>query len=158
MSESNEDVLRLRTAESEARRMMRAWGLRGWEFRFNRRRQEVGACIFPSGGRPGRIELSRWFVLLNPWWEILDTVRHEIAHALAGPYHDTKWKRMCAILGATPERTCSARMPAPPWTATCPTCGHAFGRYRPPSPKHNYYCPRCPPNPQHALSWQRSTR
>jgi hypothetical protein len=38
--------------------------------------------------------------------EIVDTILHEIAHALVGPRHghDTVWKAKCTDIGARPER------------------------------------------------------
>lgn len=144
MCESREDVLRLQWAELKARQIMQAWGLRSWTFRFNRRRHEAGMCVFPSDEEPGRIELSRWFVLLNPHPEVLETVRHEVAHALVGhPYHDEQWMRMCRLVGARPERTCRGRMPEANWTASCPRCGATYARYRRPPAGYKYLCRTC---------------
>jgi hypothetical protein len=65
---------------------MGAFGLTaaGWTFAFNDRRRSLGYCRFPSRGRPGRVELSRHHVRKNPLGAVENTLRHEIAHALAG--------------------------------------------------------------------------
>ena len=54
-----------------------------WSFAFNRRKQALGLCVYHRKC----IELSVYFVKRNSHEEILDTILHEIAHALVGPGH-----------------------------------------------------------------------
>ncbi|MEO0588250.1 MAG: SprT-like domain-containing protein, partial [Planctomycetota bacterium] len=74
---------------------------RGWSVGFNRRKTVCGVCNYTDR----RIELSRHHVELNDEPIVLDTILHEVAHALAGSRakHGPKWKRIAAELGATPR-------------------------------------------------------
>src|SRR5262245_25959867 len=125
---------RLAATRERARFLMDLYGLKDWTFGFDRRKKRLGVCHFPTWGRPGRIQLSAHFVLLNPPEVVEDTIRHEIAHALAGPEagHGPVWKLWCLTLGAKPQ-ACNegeALMPKGPWRATCPSCGKEFNRFK----------------------------
>ena len=51
------------------------------------------------------ISLSRYYVLANEEAAVMDTVLHEIAHALTpGDGHGAKWKAACVKLGAVPKQ------------------------------------------------------
>jgi hypothetical protein len=131
-------------AKRLALRLMRKFGLHGWEFRFNKTLQAAGSCRFPYEDVPGRIELSVYFVDIDPADEVEETIRHEIAHAIAGPVfppHGEAWVKACGITGAKPERTRKGPMPPPNWVAQCPSCQAAFSCYRkPPGPA---WCVAC---------------
>src|SRR4051812_39687942 len=77
---------RLSWARVHCMEAMRKWGLtqQGRTFRFNKRKKSTGLCCFALDGRPGRIELSQYLCEHNSGEEVIDTIRHEIAHALAG--------------------------------------------------------------------------
>jgi len=77
-------------------------GLRGWQVSVNTRMtRTLGRC--DQGTRT--IQLARWVFERCPWSEIEDLVRHEVAHALAGPRagHGPRWKQIARELGATPR-------------------------------------------------------
>ena len=92
-----------------------------------------------------RIELSIHFVEANDHAAIEDTLLHEIAHALAGEAagHGPRWRRICRQIGATPQRTGEAQMPAGKWVAACPSCGHEYQRHRRPPSGYRYACRAC---------------
>jgi len=134
------------SAKQIANELMNEHGLiaRGWSFAFNRRKQALGLCNYGSK----RIELSIWFVLSNAQDEVVDTVRHEIAHALVGHKagHGPVWMAQCQAIGALPNRTCStATMPRGVYQASCPGCGRKHDRYRRPMKRRTYYCRACGP-------------
>ncbi|MEM9252753.1 MAG: SprT-like domain-containing protein, partial [Planctomycetota bacterium] len=119
---------------------------RGWTFAYNRRKTACGICNYGDQ----RIELSRHHAELNDEPVVLDTILHEVAHALAGPRakHGPKWKRIAAELGATPRATTSKDDVAVPdgrYTATCGHCGHTFHRHRRP-PSVPCWCHHCGPD------------
>jgi predicted SprT family Zn-dependent metalloprotease len=116
--------------------------LSDWSFGFNRRKTEMGVCLYD----PRRIELSVYFVALNDDETILDTLLHEIAHALTGPGHghDHLWKCICHRVGARPERlSYEARMPEGRWQAVCAGCGMLHHKHRRPKRMIGWYCRSC---------------
>jgi len=126
-----------------ASREMALHGLRGWTFRLTTAKRQLGACKY----RPKRIEISEYYARNSPDESVLDTLRHEIAHALAGPAakHGPAWKAIAARLGAAP-RACddSAGTVVAPgdWQAVCPSCRKTYHRYRTPKTLTGYHC-RC---------------
>jgi predicted SprT family Zn-dependent metalloprotease len=125
-----------------AQRLLRLYGLEDWSFAYNRRKVEMGLCHFEAR----RIELSIYFVERNGMEAIVDTLLHEIAHALVGwgHGHDACWKRKCVEIGATPGRTCeSALMPEGRWRAQCRCCGMMHHRHRRPKRLVGWWCRRC---------------
>src|SRR6516162_3752943 len=110
-------------ARALALQLMTQFGLADWDFAFNRRKRRLGQCVFPTKDRPGRIELSVHWVELAPPEDLEDTIRHEIAHALAGPLamHGPVWIAMCKVTGARPNRCNHHKlMPKGAWRAKCP--------------------------------------
>ena len=75
-----------------------------WSFRFNQKRDSLGVCIY----RQRRIEMSAHWAAQLPRLEIIDTLLHEVAHALAGARaaHGHIWKDAARRLGARP-RACA---------------------------------------------------
>ena len=118
-------------------------GLVGWKFAYNRRKQAMGLCVY----RRKTIELSIHFVARNEAAEIVDTILHEIAHALVGPGHghDAAWKRQCVAVGARPQRCGQADMPEGRWQARCQGCERRFDRHRRPKSLRGWSCKSCGP-------------
>ena len=118
----------LKTAEL-AESLMRQFGVSGWKFKFDHAKTRCGLCSY--GHRT--IYLSKYYVELNGWEEIEDTIRHEIAHVLtpADGGHGEAWKRMAVKCGAKPKR-CASNTVSPPgrYYAICKDCNHRFERYR----------------------------
>jgi len=134
-------------AQDIAERLLDFNGLtaRGWSFRFNRNKRRLGVCKQDDR----RIELSEHYVLRNTREHVLDTILHELAHALVGTQHghDDVWKDMCARLGASPSSCSStAVMPEGYWQARCPGCATVFTRHRRPRRLRGRYCVACGPD------------
>ncbi len=86
--------------------------LTGWTVAINKRKASCGLCNY----RKKRIELSAYFIERNSWEEIMDTILHEIAHALTpGDKHGPRWRAMAAKIGARPERTAPAGVEVAPY-------------------------------------------
>ena len=134
-----------REAERMARELMERHGVGDWSFGWNRRKRSLGLCRY----RERRIELSLYFVRDNGPEMVLETILHEIAHALAGERagHGAAWKRMCTRVGCKPERCDKgeAVMPQGKWEARCPACGKAYWRHRRPARNAHYWCRTCGP-------------
>lgn len=80
-------------------------GLAGWRFEWRYYTTIFGQCDY----REKIIILSEPLVIRNERDEVLDTIRHEIAHALSYIHsghagHGDLWKQWCIITGAKPIR------------------------------------------------------
>lgn len=130
-----------------ARRLMEEFGVR-YDFCFNKRKRDIGLCRFPGDPKApnGRIELSTDYVANSDMSDIDDTIRHEIAHAIAarqGEFrHGPAWKEACLLTGAKPNRL-STYIPKGKLKATCPSCGTEFVRHRRPRSGTEVWCRAC---------------
>jgi len=93
---------------------MDKWGLveKGWQVVLDRATSRAGMCSFSKR----EISLSRHMINLNAqdnMAEVLATIRHEIAHAMAGVeygprgnriYHGDRWKACAILVGCEPNR------------------------------------------------------
>jgi predicted SprT family Zn-dependent metalloprotease len=142
---------RVQNVRKLALELLAVHGLNDWSFGFNRRKRSLGLCVFHRR----TIEVSVFFVLQNPPEEIVDTILHEIAHALVGPRHghDRVWKQKCREIGAKPQRCGHAEMPEGKWRASCGQCGKKFHRHRKPKRTRGWHCRSCGPE-RGKLAWK----
>lgn len=79
----------------------------GWSIALDERTRVLGHCCY----KDKVITLSVLHVEQHDEKDILNTIRHEIAHALVGPghNHDERWQAYARIVGAKPE----------PWADCC---------------------------------------
>lgn len=115
-----DEIIKLAQSEIVRAREMfpnrdKPWGCR-WGG-FNRRKKSFGICDWEidrdSDGDTfysGVIKLSKYIVRCG-YDEILDTIRHEIAHAFAHAEakHGPEWKAVARKLGATPAQYACAK-------------------------------------------------
>lgn len=68
-----------------------------WRFKWNNRKASIGLCSYEDF----TIQLSKSWVLCDPEEEVIDTILHEIAHAIAGykAAHGPEWKKVAKELG-----------------------------------------------------------
>jgi predicted SprT family Zn-dependent metalloprotease len=122
--------------EKAAREAMDAHGLGQWKFRWTNSKREVGNCMHTRR----TISLSREYAKLNTVEEMMKTVIHEIAHALAvirhgmeGRGHGWAWKAEMRRLGLEPRRLNATATPPPAaWVWACCRCGYEGGYTRRP--------------------------
>jgi predicted SprT family Zn-dependent metalloprotease len=111
---------------------MHKYKLEGWSFGLDNAVRRAGQCDFAKK----LITLSHHFVERNTDEEIVDTILHEIAHAIAGKEagHGPLWAFVCGKIGAKPVACYddSVNMPKPKYRAVCAVCGKKFYRHRRP--------------------------
>ena len=80
----------LHEVESIAKQELLKHGLTTWSFAWAKTKRRQGVCKY----RSRRIEIAEYYARHNPREKVLDTLMHEIAHALAGPKagHGPAWK------------------------------------------------------------------
>ncbi|HHW82300.1 MAG TPA: sprT domain-containing protein [Actinomycetales bacterium] len=146
----------LRDVQELAAAEMRRAGLEGtWVYRWDHARRRAGTCRYATN----TITLSKPLMALYERAEVLEVIRHELAHAIVGPGHghDAVWRAMARSLGAKGTTRLSDSLPKPPpnWVGTCPN-GHTFERYRRPSTTNS--CSRCNRrfDPRYVIAWQRA--
>lgn len=136
-------------AEALAADLFARHGLTGWHLRFNRARRSAGVCDY----RRRTITLSLPLLGLRPYADSLNTLTHEVAHALTkGHGHDRVWRLKHRELGGDGERCVEYVDMTAPWLATCEH-GRTFTKYR--APSGTYRC-RCAGRPGDALVWLRN--
>jgi predicted SprT family Zn-dependent metalloprotease len=139
-------------AKRLALELMKAHGLRGWSFAFDRAVTRFGSC----NERRRRITLSAKLTELNDAAAVRDTILHEIAHALVGirAGHGPKWRKTALAIGCNGQRCYGdeVRAPAAKFIGTCPTCGYKLHRLR----RRRVSCGKCDRrfNPGHLIAWK----
>lgn len=113
-----------------------------YKFEWFTKKKTIGYCNWKTK----IINLSISFVEYNldKPEEIIDTIIHEISHALTPrDGHGKKWKAKCIELGCTPKRVCQVKLNKPKgkYTLMCKTCGYTNEYYR--KLKNIKSCPRC---------------
>ena len=121
---------------------------KGWTFGWNKKRRSIGLCKV----RARRIELSLFYLPHLSEYEQMDTVLHEIAHALdvemrGYSKHDIVWETIARRVGAKPE-ACKALNPveeagvkkASKYVFRCAN-GHSEASHR--KSRHQFICALC---------------
>lgn len=130
-----------------------------WTLKWDNAVQRLGACDY----RNKTIQLSRPMTQAGTTEQVMDTVRHEVAHALAGPGagHGRAWKVIAIRLGARPYAATTdapnLRAEAAPWVGHCPK-GHTVKQRFWRKPRVTRSCGECGPgafNPALILTWSR---
>lgn len=74
----------------------------GWTLTFNRRVRALGLCDYSKK----EVQISTCFMATNTLEEMIDTIIHEIAHALCpGENHGKVWRETFISLGGDGQRT-----------------------------------------------------
>lgn len=102
------------------------WLDESWTFSWNNRKRAFGVCVYSKK----EIQLSRILTKQVDEEQVLDTILHEIAHALTpGAGHGARWKAMARRVGATPKATCNAKVDVDPkWVLVDTTSGNIIER------------------------------
>jgi len=121
------------------------WGLDDWELKFSNQKRQLGYC------RPRKkiISISQAFMVTNPFPVIMDTLLHEIAHALhfletGKTNHHNGWKKFALKVGCEPKRCATGEglsMPKGKYVGICPVCEKVTHFYR--RVRRSYSCSHC---------------
>lgn len=129
--------MKYQAAQNELTRLLEEFdpeGTFGRRLHLNRRKRGRGLCRYPHNGTKGRVEISK-YLLENDLDDILNTIRHEVAHVIAGKKsgHGPVWKAACLKTGARPER-CGRAMVSEevvaPYELVCAKCGVIGTRHK----------------------------
>ncbi len=103
----------------------------GWRVELDRAKRRLGLTRYDDQV----VSLSRHLIVLNPQSAVLETIRHEWAHAVVGEGvgHGPTWRHVAIVVGASPTRL-AHDVVAPParYRAWCTRCQQVLpgGRHR----------------------------
>ena len=120
----------------------------GWQFAFDLAPARGGLCRY----RDKQITLSVTYCQKASKEEIVDTILHEIAHAIVGPKHGhgATWKAAARQIGCTAERCHRIQHTPPRWHGQC-GCGQQWERQRLSQRIRTSRCGKCKGN----IEWKR---
>ncbi len=112
----------------------------GWKFAFDLAPTRAGICRYDEK----QITLSVTYCQKATKEEIVNTILHEIAHAIVGPKHghDAVWKATARDIGCNAERCHRVKHTAARWRGEC-GCGKQWTRQRLSQRARTGVCPSC---------------
>ncbi|QJD50378.1 SprT-like protease [Mycobacterium phage MarkPhew] len=112
-------------------------GLVGWVVTFDNARRRAGVCKYG----PKTIGLSKPLMAQRSYDDTMQTITHEIAHALVGHAHghDAVWAAKHRSLGGNGKRCFDHLDETAPWMGTC-SHGKRFAKYRQPKRLDGWRC------------------
>lgn len=116
--------------EEKAHTFLKQYNLFGWTFKLDRSVRRFGVCKHYKR----EITMSRELVERNSEQECVDTLLHEIAHALVGldHGHDYVWKSKAVEIGCSGNRLYDSSVVAGvprKYEAYCSSCNKVCGHY-----------------------------
>ena len=120
----------------------------GWRFAFDLAPVRGGICRHTAR----QITLSVTYCLKASKVDIVDTILHEIAHAVVGPNHghDETWKAAARRIGCSAKRCHQVDHTPPRWRGQC-ECGQKWKRQRLSQRARTGQCPKC----NKRIEWKR---
>lgn len=134
-----------RELEQSTLKLLVEHGIAGWTVGFDNADSRAGQCNFTAQ----RISYSVLFMLTATKQERLNTMLHEVAHAITGPNHghDADWESNFVALGGNGSAFAYASSESYTedrylWIGVCPTCGDRTGFHA--APEDVWGCYKCP--------------
>ena len=116
--------------KAEAGRLFERHGLSGWRLEVSARlKRTLGLCDYSRRS----IRVNAFYAENNSEQVVLNTLRHEVAHALTpGHGHDSTWVAAAVRLGCRTEPPCDQDilLPAGRFQAVCPNCRRTHHKHR----------------------------
>lgn len=131
-------------------------GLTDWKVQLTNSKRAAGICSY----RTRTIGLSPIVNKLRKREMVLDTILHEIAHALTpGHHHDNVWRMKAIELGCNGERCYNDVKVEGKYKATCPA-GHVHYRHKAPHEHRRMSCGQCSKNfdEKYILNYEKHTK
>jgi predicted SprT family Zn-dependent metalloprotease len=118
-------------------RMLAENGLTGWTLRFGTARTQAGLCSYAKR----QITLSKVLMAAGHYDSTMDTIAHEVAHAIVGSKHghDRVWQMKHRELGGNGKRCLEATeivnhdLLQGAYEGTCPRCARKIYMHRMPT-------------------------
>jgi predicted SprT family Zn-dependent metalloprotease len=101
-----------------------------WHVSYFKAARIYGQCR--HGPKKKLIRINELFLSQCEKPQVLELVRHEIAHGLAGRHrgHDRHFAAICNLLGTSPKSTMKICLDVPyKYSLTCSHCGHIYKRH-----------------------------
>lgn len=132
-------------AINKARQLMDDNGLIRWRIDWNQSKKTFGQCFY----KRELITLSCYLTKVGREEDVIDTIKHEIAHALCylrygvvGYGHGKRWKEFCIMLGCRPVTKSRAKNVVQlKYVGQCDKCQVRYFRER--RPVKQGTCTRC---------------
>lgn len=128
----------------------------GWKFDFDNAKRRFGCCNY----RLKKITLSVFLTELNNFYDVKNTILHEIAHALCPKQgHNHVWKSKAIEIGCDGQRCYNSKKIETVqgnYIAVCIGCGTTHKRFR--KPKRPNSCGHCSGgryNETYTLNWKK---
>ncbi len=120
----------------------------GWRLAFDLAPARGGICRY----KEKLITLSVSYCLKASKGNIVNTILHEIAHAIVGPGHghDAIWKATARRIGCTAERCHRVEHTLPRWRGRC-GCSQEWKRQRLTQRARTAFCSKC----KKSIEWER---
>jgi len=143
--------MELDKAKNKMEELLKEHGISHWTFNFDRAVRRLGQCAWIKNGIKVRtITISKVMTIGRTDKEVINTMLHEIAHALdyetrGTSGHDNIWRNIALSIGCD-GNTCSdvdkeLAKENYKWLAECPEHGIIGGWQR--KPKDNKLCRKC---------------
>lgn len=132
--------MKLEYAQQMAFWLLDEHGLSNWKFEFDNAKRRFGCCHY----RTRTITMSRHLVRLNDRERVLNTLLHEVAHALTpGDGHGKQWKAKHIELGGDGLRCYGddTEQPEAPLSLVCVSCDLRWPRHR--KTRGAWMCRKC---------------
>ena len=130
-----------------AREKMKQFYLKDWKIKFDHAQRRAGACYFDKKV----LSFSANFLRKATDEEIIDTVLHEIAHAIVGPGqgHNLIWKKKAIEIGCSGKIYHDLEFSKPKWIKFCTEGCWKTKCFR---KKNNLICKYCRSNVEYKLN------
>ncbi len=136
----DDEKMNLKEAEQHAKNLIRKY-CPEYKFKYNNKKRALGTCNYKTK----TIYLSKTYTEMNKEHIIINTILHEIAHALT-PYnnHGYKWKLKAQEIGCNAQIYCNdslLKVPRGKYKYICINCNKIYYFYK--KIKRAYACAHC---------------